>query len=131
MKKIIEIVVLALFFLAAGLAVAGTVYDRDSVTMGVTGAARWTNEVSYASLQLARVWVESDLYATNVVTVKRVGLTDSGTFTQAVGSVICSAGAGSTATFTASYLKFGDKLDFSSFTSTNGVVIIEYIVQQH
>jgi hypothetical protein len=126
-KQTIIIAVLALTFCV--IAIAGVVYDRSSVTIAAAGTARWTNSAAYSALELKRIWVEGNLYATNVVTITRV--TSDGLYTQAVGSVACTSGSGSTATLTASFLKFGDMLNFSSFFGTNCTAIVEYEVQQH
>jgi hypothetical protein len=42
-----------------------------------------------------------------------------------------SGSKGNTATFTAAYLKYGDKLAFSSGLASNSVAVIDYIVEKH
>ncbi len=120
-------------FIAAGLlavaAIAGQVYDRATADSDNDGVATWTNEADYAAIKLARVWVQSAIVATDVVTVVRT--TADGLYTQAVGSVTCAASAGSTATFTASYLAAGDILTATGANTTNYTLMVEYEVQQH
>jgi len=111
-------------------AIAGNVADRVTTTLVTgTGAGTWTNTQKYASLELKRVWAQANLNATNIITISRV--TSDNLYTQSVGSITCSANAGSTASFTAAYLKYGDMLTFSSFVSTGGVIMIEYEQQEH
>lgn len=112
------------------LAIAAGVYQRSLATTGTsTGTGSWTNEVKYASIELKRIWVQDCLAASNNVTITRV--TEGNVYTQAVGTVSFSSGsAGSTPTFTAAYLKYGDKLKFSDTASTGATVMIEYEVQQ-
>lgn len=116
--------------LAAGAAIAGSVYDREVVTLGTTtGTKTWTNDYDYAAVQLKRIWIEGNLDATATVTVTRV--TSDSTYTQAVGTVACTAGSGSSASFTASYLKPGDKLAFANSTATGATAMVEFEVQKH
>jgi hypothetical protein len=115
----------------ASLVIAGTVYDRSVVTISTTlGTATWVNaDLPYSAIKLVRIWVEKDLIAINTVTVSRV--TSDGVYTQSVGSVVTAANAGSTASFTATYLKQNDYLLFSSTVATGATAIVEYEVQQH
>jgi len=123
----IALVALVLF---AAIALAGSVYGRATVALSTTaGTATWTNTAPYAALSLKRIWVERALYATDTVTVQRV--TSDNVYTQTVGSVTCSAGSGSTASFTAAYLANGDKLTFTSGTTTGSTAIVEYEQQEH
>ena len=112
------------------VAYAGSVADRVTQTLSTTlGTATWTNTQKYAALELKRIWIEGDLNINNTVTVSRV--TADGTYTQSVGSIVCASYAGSTASFTAAYLKYGDMLKFSSTIVTGGVAMIEYEQQEH
>jgi hypothetical protein len=121
---------LAVALAIVGAAVAGHVYDRTLVTLGTTtGEAVWTNSVSYYALELKRIWVENNQAAAGTVTVQRI--TSGGVYTQAVGSVVCTSGDGSTASFTAAHLKPGDMLSFDNSTDTNATVMIEYYAQRH
>lgn len=116
--------------LAPAPARADAVYSRATNTLATTtGAATWTNTQQYAALELKRIWVASDLGTTSTVTVNRI--TADGVWTQAVGTVTCSAGAGSTTSFTAAYMKGQDKLAFTSSSATGAVVMVEYVVQMH
>jgi len=128
MKKILA----AGALLACVAAYAIGIYDRATVTLGTTtGAANWTNGFTYAAIELKRIWVLSDaaVTGTNTVTINRI-MGDSTTTTQTVGSVAYVGSALSTASFTASYLRSGDILQFTSGTATNGSVQIEFEVQQ-
>lgn len=130
MKNIRTKILAAVLALAALAAFAGQVYDRQKVTLGsTTGSATFTNSVQYSALKLVRIWADNSLAALNTVTVTRV-LSD-GSFTNAVGTIELTANKGSTATFTAAYLAYGDKLVFSSLQPTGSTVIVEYEVQQH
>lgn len=129
--KLVNIAVVAvmLFVLVTAVALAGSVYGRATKALGVaTGSGVWTNSSKYAAVKLERIWVESSLNATNVITVTRI--TSDGVYTQAVGSVTCAAGSGSTASFTAAYLQDGDMLSFSSLIATGSTAIIEYEFQK-
>jgi hypothetical protein len=133
MKKTFKLLTAALFIALVmclcAVVLAGQVYDRATKTL-TAGAGTWTNTVEYSALKLVRIWIEGSTVAANTVTVSRV--TSDGTYTQTVGSVAFTSGSkGNTATFTAAYLKHGDKLTFSSGTASNSTAIIEYEVQQH
>jgi hypothetical protein len=124
------LIVLAIVGLAAGIALAGSVYGRDTKTLSTTaGAGTWTNSSTYAAIVLKRIWIHGSLAATNIVTINRV--TSSGTYTQSVGTIDVAANVGSTASFTAAYLKDGDMLAFSSSIATGATAMIEYEFQQH
>lgn len=119
--------------ISAMMAPAGSVYDRATNMVPVSGSATFTNKFDNGNLILKRIWFENATATNQTVAINRV--TSDNLFTQTVGSVSCStATSGSTASFTASYLKYGDKLTFSSTggaASTGGVAVIEYEVQQH
>ena len=68
------------------------------------------------------------LAAADTVTVSRVS--SDNLYTQSVGSVTVAANAGNTASFTAAYLKYGDKLKFAGTATTGATVMLEYEVQQ-
>jgi len=116
--------------LAVGAAIAGSVYDREIITLGTTtGAKTWTNDFDYSAIQLKKITFYSSSDAAATLTVSRV--TSDGLYTQSVCKVV-GAGADSNATsFTTSYLKPGDTLPMSSSTATGGVVLLEFEVQQH
>lgn len=124
--------VLALLAMLACIAIAGNVYDRDTQALSTTaGTGIWTNSAfSYSALELKRIWVHDALVTNVVLTVSRI--TSDLTYTQTVGTVTCStASSGSTSSFTAAYLRYGDMLSFSSSISTGSTVMIEFEVQQH
>ena len=133
MKKLRKFAVTMLALAVVSIAVsvfAGTVYERPAaITVGPSGAGVWTNGYSVAALDIQRIWVENNLLATNVVTFTRI--TADGLYTQAIGTVTCSGGSGSTATFTAEYLAYGDKIAWVSWKGTNCVIIPEFLFQQH
>lgn len=126
----INIIVGLMLAMVALAAIAGSVYDRDTKALGAsTGTATWTNTYKYAAIVLKNVWIQNCLVAVGTVTVSRV--TSDGTYTQAVGTVTTAANAGNTTSFTASYLKAGDMLTFSSAPATGSTAMIEFEVQQH
>jgi len=134
MKRIFtQALAIAVVALLAIVAIAGSVYDRTTNTIPVAGVATWTNKVDNGNLVLKRIWVESGAATNQTVAVVRI--TSDSAYTQTVGSVVLAANTSeSTASFTASYLKYGDKLRFTSTggtANTGGVAIIEYEVQQH
>lgn len=126
MKKIM--LIFAVAAITAAVALAGQVYDRQTVTITNTGTADWENEVPYAAIKLVRVWQLSSLATSNDLTIQRV--TADGLYTQTVGTVTGPAPA-SVASFTAGYLSPGDILRVTSTPLTGGVVQVEYEVQQH
>jgi hypothetical protein len=132
MKRLtaISIVALVLTFVVIGLAIAGQVYERETKALSATaGSGTWTNSWKYAAIELKRLWLEG-APAGQTVTVTRV-LSDN-TYTQAVGTISSAAGASaSTASFTAAYLKEGDKLAFTSVPTTGATVVIEFELQKH
>lgn len=112
------------------VALAGQVYDRATSSIPVTGTRIWTNTTDYAALELKRLWVIGNASATATVTVHRI--TSDSAYTQSVGTVVCTSGAGNQATLTASYLAPGDKLRFVNGVTTNATTLmIEYEVQKH
>lgn len=122
----------AIVALFGSQAVAGQVYERSIVNISTTaGTATWTNTAPYAAIELKRIWIERNLIAADTQTIARVFTQSSLTITQSVSSVTVSGSAGSTASFTAGYLRNADKLTFTGTATTGGVAIIEYIVQQH
>jgi len=128
LKKSIYAAAVALTIVVVGIAVAGAVYDRETVTC-TGGSAVWTNDWDYSALELKRIWIHNNLFAAGTVTVTRV--TSDNVYTDTVGTVTCSSGDGSTASFTASYLKPDDMLRFSEANSSNCTAIVEFLVQQH
>ena len=127
LKFIVSLVLLVIVMSAA--AYAASVYDRSVQSLGTTtGSAVWTNTWKYSAVELKRIWVVNPLVASNNVTVTRI--TSDNVYTQAVGTVAVLSSAGNTASFTAGFLKYGDKLAFSSDISTGSTVMVEYQVQQ-
>lgn len=118
----------------AGLAIAGTVYDRSSGTTAVaTGIATITPEAKYAGVVLKKAWVEAAA-ATNVVaTIYRV--VSSGAYTQSVATVSCTTltrGSGVPAQYAA--VKAGEYFYVTTnigAAGTNAVVLLDYEVQTH
>jgi hypothetical protein len=131
-KKLIGIACAALL-LAVCMVVAGSVYSRATATLGATtGTCTWTNTAPYSAIALKRIWIENSLSTATTVTVTRVATIDSVNYTQSVGSVACAGSAsGSTASFTAGYLSYGDRLAFAGAVATGATAIVEYEVQQH
>ena len=128
MKKSLRIAGALLLVLLAIAVYAGEVADRSVVTIGVTGAARWTNTASYAAIQLKRISVYSNGAATNNLTINRISADT--VYTQAV-VVATTPTPGTHTTLAYDYLKYGDMLAISSSTGSNSVLMIEYLVQQH
>lgn len=133
MKRILNFLAVFMVVVAAlslvAVAIAGEVYDRATVTLGTTtGTANWTNTADYAALKLLRIWVEGVPVTNQVVTITRT----AGGYEQTVGTVTCGTSTnGSTASFTAGYMKNGDKLGFAGSIATGGVAVVEYAVQKH
>jgi len=126
------VVVVALLTAVVLPAKAGSVGDREFVTLGATGTGTWTNTRDYAAIELKRISVSGNLNATNVVTASRIITDDSSnSYTQTVGAVTCTSGAGTQATLAYVHMKDGDVLSFSSQTATGGTAIVEYEVQKH
>ena len=127
------LVIVTVAAVAAIVAFAGSVYDRSTSTIPVAGVATWTNKFDNGNLVLKRIWVEAGAATNQTVAIVRI--TTDNAYTQTVGSVaLAAATSGNTATFTAGYLKYGDKLQFTStggIANTGGVAVIEYEVQQH
>ncbi len=131
MKKIrIIAMLLVVVLLGAIMAVAGSVYDRDTLALSATaGTGTWTNDTQYAALLLKRIWIQDSLATNGVYTISRVS-TDG--YTDAVGTVTLGASTnGSTASFTAAYLKYGDTLTFATTVATGATAVIEFEVQKH
>lgn len=129
MKKLINIGMAVAVLSLMGIAHAGAVYDRTTVTIPAAGSATWTNGKDYSALKLVRIW-QVAATASNDIAVARI--TADGIYTQTVGTITGAATVpNSTASFTAGYLGVGDQLSFVSTPGTGGVVMIEYEVQQH
>lgn len=126
--KLLSFVMLCMIIFTA-MAQAASVYDRSTAALGsTTGTAVWTNGWKYSAIELKRIWIVNPLVASNNVAVTRI--TSDNTYTQTVGTVAVLSSAGNTASFTAAFLKYGDKLAFSSDISTGSTVMVEYEVQQ-
>lgn len=129
MKKTIAMFALVVLAIAS-FAIAGTWYSRSTVSLAVTtGAATWTNATMYSSIALKRIWIYNGLAADNTVTVTRV-TSDSPVTTQTVGTITVASNAGNQSTFTAAYLRNGDKLVFASQTATGSTAMVEYEISQ-
>jgi hypothetical protein len=128
LSSITRVIVLVALVVAA---VAGQVYDRATKALSVTlGTGTWTNTADYAAIELKRIWIENALETNGVYTVSRI--TSGGTYTQTIGTITMAAlKAGSTASFTAAYLKQNDMIYFSSTVATGATAVIEYEVQKH
>ena len=127
LKFFISLVLLVIVMSAA--AYAASVYDRSVQSLGTTtGSAVWTNTWKYSAVELKRIWVVNPLVASNNVAISRIS--SDNVYTQTVGTVAVLSSAGNTASFTAGFLKYGDKLLFSSDISTGATVMVEYQVQQ-
>jgi hypothetical protein len=124
------VLALLIVLLIGSYAMAGAVYDRSTLTLGTTtGTGTWTNTTPYAALSLKRIWVQDSLATNGVFTVNCV--TTEG-YTNTVGTITMGAlTQGSTASFTQAYLKFGDKLAFTTTVATGATAVIEYEVQKH
>ena len=134
MKKLsltfVLFVAVIIAILGAAVVYAAPVYDRTLVTLGTaTGTAEWTNNWKYSAIELKRIWILNSVVTNATLTATRI--TADGVHTQAVGSAATGVLTyGSTASFTAAYLKYGDRLPLSSSATTGAVVMIEYEVQQ-
>ena len=141
-KSIIGLIALmaSIMLIAVCVVMAGSVYERSSVSMNAFGVATWTNTApNYSAIKLVKIWVENSGNTANTCTVMRVTSAssmsgDAYAHTQTCASVtIDSANDNGQATLTASYMGIGDKL-VTSCTSTStqsGKLVIEYEVQKH
>ena len=131
-KSNFKIAILLACALIAVAAIAGSVYDRATVTLGTkTGAATWTNTAIYGAAKLVRISIQNVAVTSDIVTINRVTV-DNG-WTQLVGTVTCgNYTTGTTNIFSAaSYLGIGDKLVFSSALATGSLAQIEFEFQKH
>lgn len=120
-----------LVFLVAAAAIAGQVFGRATATLGTTtGTCTWTNSMPYAALALKRIWIQNSLSTNSTVTINRISTIDSASYTDACATVVLSTTSTNTATFTAGYLGYGDRLYFSG-SGTGATAVIEYEVQKH
>jgi hypothetical protein len=132
MKKI----TLAILALIAAVAIAGTVYDRAKVTTATSGGTgTWTNSIEYANIELVRISVPA-WAAIDTITVSRVCGDTTATLTNELVKVVCTTSGGSSNLVSSDlsmprYMKYGDKLTFTSHVSTGGVIYIEYLNQRH
>ena len=133
-KRMQTALVIAIIAMMGSLvALAGSVYDRTTNGIPVSGTSTYTNKFDNGNLLLKRIWLESAAATNQTVVISRI--TSDNTYTQTVGSMALGlATTTNTASFIASYLKYGDMLKFTSTggaANTGGVAIIEYEVQQH
>lgn len=121
-------------------ALAGDVYDRKIVAIGSTGAAKWTNEVTYSAIDVKRLWFYSDPnQAADTVTLRRISTVAStnGTagstmlVTQSLATVVSASNAGSTNNVASIYGQPGDVYWFTTTATSSGWVYVEFEVQQH
>jgi hypothetical protein len=128
-----RIAIIAALATLATVVIAGEVYDRSTATVPTAGVVTWTNGSIYGAIEVKRIWLEKASATNQTVAVVRI--TSDNAYTQTVGSVtIADATSGSTASFTAAYLKDGDKLRFTStggIAATGGVAVIDFYVQKH
>ena len=123
--------VLVVLLVSTAVVLASSVYGRTTTALSVTaGTGSMVNSNQYAALLLKTIWVEKALVTNIVLTVTRVS--SDLTYTQAVGTVTCGAAlSGNTTSFTAAYLKYGDRLVYASSISTGATVMVEYEQQEH
>jgi len=130
-KHILRSTALLALLSLAGLAIAGTVYDRSRGTVSVsTGAVTITPSAKYAGVVLKKVWAEG-AGATNCnLTVYR--LIESGTVYQSVATVACgtaTSGSGVPSHYAA--IKSGESFYVTNSIVTNVTVYLDYEVQTH
>lgn len=137
MKKITSIMAItalvAICMVAQSL--ADDVYGRDKVqTTTSTGAGTYTNTADYAAMRLVRVacpaWA-----CTDTITVTRVTGDTTYTLTNVVATITNSVSGGAVNFVDQDpnlpiYLKYGDKLTFSSAATTGRYVYVEYLLQR-
>jgi hypothetical protein len=113
-------------------AIAGTVYNRDTVTLSTSaGTATWTNTELYAGVEIKRISIVSDIDAGSTVTVRRIITGENAlVYTNTLGTIVAAAGIG-TLECTNRFLKQNDKISFANSTATGAVVVIDYLVQKH
>ena len=85
------------------------------LTVGISGAASFTNNTDYYGLRLISVEVFDSGTSNNVVTVKRV----RNSRTNTVSTVTCASSVGSDYPSNRLWSFKGDRLDFSSSPATN------------
>lgn len=114
-----------------GLTVAGSVYDREVISLPAGSATiNWTNDWKYSALELKRQWIESSVVDVNTVVVHRV-ISDGAGYTQQCATVAVTGAKGSNTTFVASYLKYGDILRHTPTAPSGSVMVLEFEVQEH
>lgn len=127
MKKLMFAIAIAA--ITAAVTMAGQVYDRKTVEITDTGTGEWVNDVPYSALKLVRLWKLKSAAETNAINVVRISA--DGLYTQVVATITGTAPT-STPSLVAGYLLPGDVLRFTTINpATNGVVQVEYEVQQH
>lgn len=130
MKKILYLTLIGgLAFGALALQAQG-VYSRADGAGSVTlGTCVYTNSRTYEPVELMRIWVYDSLATNGAVAVTRVDA--GGAITQACATVTLGTNstAGTSASFTAAYLKPGDMLKFTSGLTTGFSYRVEYEVQ--
>jgi hypothetical protein len=136
MKKTLSIAILGMALLAAGFAFAGELAERSAaITLGTTtGTATWTNTYQYSALLLDRIDIVKGLYATDTVTVRRV--TVDNVVTNTINAITLSGGAGSynivqTTSTGPRVLIYGDKITFTSGSTTGATAYLDFIIQKN
>lgn len=126
MKRTIAIGLL----LIAGIAMAGSVYQRAVVALGTTtGTATFTNASEYAAFKVTGIRVQYNTDTGATTTVSRVVYNGTTAYTNTVGTIVGLTGL-NIATNPA-YLNNDDLLKFASSTTTGATVIVEGEYQQH
>jgi hypothetical protein len=139
MKKFTKYLAALILFASLGLAAqAADIYDRTAMsTIATNGTATWTNTVLFGSIELKRISLVGMNYITDTVTVARVtatDTTDTRSLTNTVIGIVCAANVGSSNLIVAAgsgpvYMKYGDKLTFTSGMGSNGYYYVEYLKQ--
>jgi hypothetical protein len=134
-KYLAALIVLAF---VAMVAIAADIYDRTPMTaLSSTGTGTWTNDVLFGSIELKRISFTGMNNATDVVTVVRTTAAtaaDTRVLTNTVIAVTCASAVGSSNLVFAAgsgpfYMKYNDKLTFTTGSGTNGYYYIEYLKQ--
>jgi hypothetical protein len=130
------IAIVCLATIAAKAVFAGELGERSAaITLGTTtGTATWTNTYQYSALLLDRIDIVKGLYATDTVTVKRV--TVDNVVTNTINAITLASGAGSynivqTTATGPRVLIYGDKITFTSGSTTGATAYLDFIIQKN